>query len=458
MQKPGSNSTSSTTNDVVDDDTKTIYNIRKRKKPDYSSLDVKDGYQFPRKSIKPKIPKANASIGTDINRYSAIADDSEDSDMETSQIPEKEATQTKFTGNAKTPTPPPLIIKGKPDNHINFIEDIQGQINNEFYIKYTKYNTNVYTQTNEQYLKLKEHFVNKKLEFYTYTLKTEKTHAFVLRGLQSSKIENSILNELKNAYNTNVIKVIELTTKHDPIYMIITGVETKLRNLNKIKCVNHTKITWERKLSKKKIIQCKNCQQWGHATSNCHSVPNCLKCGEEHATKDCTMAPDSTPKCANCRGPHIASSDDCPVYLYRLTKVKRPFDTQMSQVPQKISNIHHGSNTNILTNTNKNVSFNINDNCFPALPNGSRNEAAVRNGTTISQSSQWSQRNNNIEAKSVEFDQILKQFERTKELINLKALLQALTDYNNILESCTTAVSKFEASVKFFSELVKYDL
>lgn len=57
-----------------------------------------------------------------------------------------------------------------------------------------------------------------------------------------------------------------------------------------------------------------------------------------------------------------------------------------------------------------------------------------------------------------EFEKLSNEFTRTSELINISGLLKAVTDYNNLLEKCTTPTSKFQVSLKFFSEIDKYDL
>lgn len=32
--------------------------------------------------------------------------------------------------------------------------------------------------------------------------------------------------------------------------------------------------------------QCHKCQTFGHSQANCHAQEKCMKCGEEHVTKD----------------------------------------------------------------------------------------------------------------------------------------------------------------------------
>ena len=64
------------------------------------------------------------------------------------------------------------------------------------------------------------------------------------------------------------------------------------------------------------VSQCLNCQNFGHSAKNCRSKIKCLICGEGHSHKGCPNREEkkNTPKCANCKGPHVASYKECPEY------------------------------------------------------------------------------------------------------------------------------------------------
>ena len=62
------------------------------------------------------------------------------------------------------------------------------------------------------------------------------------------------------------------------------------------------------------ILQCFKCQSFGHKALNCTKKEKCVVCGEAHSHKNCPNKEKRKPKCANCRGPHVANYRGCPAY------------------------------------------------------------------------------------------------------------------------------------------------
>ena len=62
------------------------------------------------------------------------------------------------------------------------------------------------------------------------------------------------------------------------------------------------------------VWQCYNCQHFGHSAKNCQAKPKCVICGEGHSHKGCLNKEKQQPKCANCKGPHVANYKGCPAY------------------------------------------------------------------------------------------------------------------------------------------------
>ena len=55
------------------------------------------------------------------------------------------------------------------------------------------------------------------------------------------------------------------------------------------------------------VMQCYNCQFFGHSAKTCRSKQKCLICGENHSHKGCPSRESRKPTYANCNGPHVAS-------------------------------------------------------------------------------------------------------------------------------------------------------
>ena len=52
---------------------------------------------------------------------------------------------------------------------------------------------------------------------------------------------------------------------------------------------------------------------WAQGTK-LHQKRKCVVCGEAHSHKNCPNKVKRKPKCANCRGPHVANYKGCPAY------------------------------------------------------------------------------------------------------------------------------------------------
>ena len=73
-------------------------------------------------------------------------------------------------------------------------------------------------------------------------------------------------------------------------------------------CVKH--------VSKQNIVQCYNCQKFGHVGKTCTFSPRCRACAGSHQSRKCSLGLNASPrslKCALCGGPHSANYYFCPV-------------------------------------------------------------------------------------------------------------------------------------------------
>lgn len=243
------------------------------------------------------------------------------------KIPQK-SKQAETKQSNKTPKNPPIVIKGTFKNHSQLTQEIKNQIKKGFSIKYAPKSTLLYIDDCEEYKKYKKLLLNQEdLEFHTYTSKEDKTHAFVLRGLNGNPDLDELKEELEE--HISVKNIFIMKTKRTPLFLVITTSDITLKHLQQnVRYLLHTKIEWEIRRNDREISQCRRCQMWGHATTNCHRAPRCVKCSEMHLTKDCSKPAEAPPKCANCGGDHTASNIVCEIYQFRLKQLHKNKQTE----------------------------------------------------------------------------------------------------------------------------------
>ncbi|KAK9679957.1 hypothetical protein QE152_g39533 [Popillia japonica] len=124
----------------------------------------------------------------------------------------------------------------------------------------------------------------------------------------------------------------------NPIFMLtvpknvgIKQLSTKARYVQRTKTkaryVQRTKVYYEPHMSKRELIQCKKCQEWGHATANCFlGVVRCVKCAGSHRSYECSKSRTEPATCCNCGGDHPASSLECDSYIKAVETKKRKND------------------------------------------------------------------------------------------------------------------------------------
>ncbi|KAL3276321.1 hypothetical protein HHI36_024344 [Cryptolaemus montrouzieri] len=111
------------------------------------------------------------------------------------------------------------------------------------------------------------------------SIQKEKTHAFVLEGLDNEPDVEEIKEEMKATHQICVKQIYKMKNTRRPLYLVITGVK------------------------------------YGDMTPSCNAKPVCLKCAKGHFTLECHLKQEEVPKCVNCGGNHPANNIQCPVYI-----------------------------------------------------------------------------------------------------------------------------------------------
>jgi hypothetical protein len=152
---------------------------------------------------------------------------------------------------------------------------------------------------------------------------TEKV-AFVKR-VDLELPEDRMLDALK-AVGLDVINVIRLTGKDGktPIRTIkITFSDVQNRNtfVHTGLQVDSMHFIAESASQNTKPVQCYICMKYGHIAKYCKTKQQlCARCGDNHRIDQCIVASDAA-KCCNCKGNHLATSNDCSHYREQETKM-----------------------------------------------------------------------------------------------------------------------------------------
>ena len=291
----------------------------------------------------PNIPTSNkftplASTSQEPMDTLATEQNEEDDTNDEPQTPNAEQqirqkAQKTIKTTIKDKRPPPIIIKGGATDVARYNKlnsDLKQIVKCKYTIKFTKFNTAIHTESNEDFDNVKRAMEGSSAEWHTYANTTTKTHAYVLRGLDHGPDAKYVLEELKQI-NKSVKNVFKMTTLFKPLYLVVTDADVTLQNLNKnCKYLNNVHIHWERRRNEREIIQCKNCFIWGHATTNCHRQKRCPKCAGNHNFLDCVS---ETIKCVNCGGNHRSTDINCPVYTFKTNKLPNRRPTYMPAPP-----------------------------------------------------------------------------------------------------------------------------
>lgn len=245
---------------------------------------------------------------------------------------QQSSSHTSNTTSNKMIKPPPIILRQVIDSTKPLKKLILETTHKGFDLKRGNNSVTIQLYNYQEFLQLKTVLTNKKYQFHTYTPRQERNHAFVVGGLDAETELDEIKEELQTKYKIPVRRVIPLRKTKTPLFMVTTDNTQTLSKMQRtIPILNYTRVTWRRYQNNRVSVQCRNCQQWGHATTNCHAEARCVKCAGQHSTRQCTKPYEVTPKCINCSGPHTACSTECPTYQAIETNVNNRLERMRKQ-------------------------------------------------------------------------------------------------------------------------------
>ncbi|GFW56181.1 nucleic-acid-binding protein from transposon X-element [Trichonephila clavipes] len=176
----------------------------------------------------------------------------------------------------------------------------------------------LYTDTAEERRSAVQLLKKLKYQFYTFKSKAERPIKVVIKGIPRKTDPEEIKQDLELLGYTpdRVNQLIGRKTKRTlPIFLI-----TLPRNLDNLKIFDLKTLGYlsvrVEGYDGRGVTQCYTCNKFNHTSENCHLNPRCLKCGENHITRDCPLKQKlETAYCINCNiYGHMANYRGCPSF------------------------------------------------------------------------------------------------------------------------------------------------
>lgn len=284
------------------------------------------GFQLPRrkntlrkKTAKKLTQKLNQPLTT-TNKYATLAGTS-------TQEQTVESTATPVT-TPKEPKVPPIVIYNC-SNHVKLCRELKEHISGGLRAAYTGDSVKFYVDTLEDYQKVFTFCQDHQIPFHTYQDTNKKELKVVVKDLPPSVTSEEVREDLV-AQGFTIKDVHQYKRKRQgklhplPVYAVTLPRGDKSDSIYAVRYVQSTKVRVEDYRSRNEPSQCKRCQRWTHTTNYCWLPARCVKCGDMHPSKDCTLPAGSPSKCANCQGAHTASWKGCSEFQKALKKYRSP--------------------------------------------------------------------------------------------------------------------------------------
>lgn len=433
----------------------------------------------------PGSEKNTNQIKVSNNKFKALSSDSESEENKMEM--EEETSMNEECSPAEQKTNkikiPPIVVASKDFSakpRTDIVKDVTSKFKGTL-INYTLEKITILSNSQEAHNNIKDLLTKAELEFHTYAGEAEKEKKFVIRGLPP--IEISEIHEEIKAHGLTASKISKMKTGKDapdghPLYYVSFKHTEKVGQINNIRYICSVRVKWERYKNKRRLTQCYCCQGFGHGASFCYNTPRCVRCAENHLTKNCKKQEGTPPECANCHQNHAANSTDCAAYKKRIELIdkKKNRAAPPRQQPPQRNEINfpllqprgdrNGGEDNSRapgqrreqTTTNNYAptplkdpaatkdapeldSENNNNNYIhPEAEKNSYAEAATQAKNIIGKN-QTSAASDDINS----IFEVIKEFKILNTLCNVKEMLMMIRELNNKLKYCTDHITRCEA-------------
>jgi hypothetical protein len=176
----------------------------------------------------------------------------------------------------------------------------------------------------------------------TRTNEKEPTTHCVARDIPTDYTDTWLFDKIHPTIKENIIRVGRIKTGIEGIpthfvRIICRNTETTEHLLTHGLLIGNRKFSVVPAKPAHKVLQCYNCQLFGHHAIDCKQATYCGKCSGNHKTRDCTLTPKTgRAHCANCQQPHPAYSATCIAYRKEVEKKKQQQQEQIRKQEQKV--------------------------------------------------------------------------------------------------------------------------
>lgn len=231
-------------------------------------------------------------------------------------------TQVQQNSTKKMRQKPPPIIIDKKESYGNIYRLLA---TNGFVVKsklLSTKETKINLEEEEAYRRVTGIFNEKGISWHSYENKLDRPIRVIAKGISPTFDTEMIKNDLyQRKYKIiNVENILKKTVTENrktniklPVHMLTFSKEEDINKIYEIKDILGMRVEIQSVKRPKLIPQCKRCQEFGHTQKYCHKVPKCVRCAEQHFTKECSKSKQNTPICANCGEKHPANYRGCKV-------------------------------------------------------------------------------------------------------------------------------------------------
>ncbi|GFU83171.1 nucleic-acid-binding protein from transposon X-element [Trichonephila clavipes] len=241
---------------------------------------------------------------------------------ETANTQEKDTPNTTSNTNTVTNTkanskllPPPVFLEITTEyrSQMKVLNAKYPKLRSKMTGEYLK----LYTDTDDEYYEIQAFLESIKYKFFSITPKKDRPIKVVIKGLPRDTDTKDIHSDLIDAGFT-VLKVTQLigkiTKEKIPVFLVSLPRNITNAKIFELKKLSYLSVNVEGYESNG-VTQCYSCNKFNHTADNCRLTLRCLKCGENHQTRECQIQRTENAFCINCQKfGHMANYAKCPLY------------------------------------------------------------------------------------------------------------------------------------------------